>query len=75
MLLHSPLLQRPLLLQKPFLTAFAAGSALAFAAPAQVGDPVPEIEADAVYNFDALRLKELSQLRGSAIFLEYWATW
>ena len=58
-----------------FLAAFAIGSALALPAPAQVGNPVPEVEADAVYNFDALRLRRLSQLRGSAIFLEYWATW
>ena len=49
--------------------------ALAGVVPAQVGKPMPELEADYVYNFDAFELKRIAQLRGSAVFLEYWQTW
>jgi hypothetical protein len=49
--------------------------ALAAALPAQVGKPMPGLEADNVYNFSAMKLKQIAQLHGSAVFIEYWATW
>ena len=49
--------------------------ALAAALPAQVGQPMPGLEVDHYFNFDAMKLKNIAQLRGSAVFLEYWQTW
>ena len=48
---------------------------LATALPAQVGQPMPSLEVDTSYNFDAFKLKRVDQLRGSVVFLEYWQTW
>jgi hypothetical protein len=48
---------------------------LAAALPAQVGQPMPALEVDTSYNFDAFKLKRVDQLRGSVVFLEYWQTW
>jgi hypothetical protein len=42
---------------------------------AQVGRPMPALDMDRVYNFDALKLKRLAQLRGSAVYVLYWQTW
>ena len=56
------------------LSCLLAG-ALAAALPAQVGKPMPGLEVDHVYNFDAMKLKSIAQLRGSAVLIEYWQTW
>ena len=56
------------------LSCLLAG-ALAGALPAQAGKPMPGLEVDHVYNFDALKLKEIAQLRGSAVYIDYWRTW
>jgi hypothetical protein len=48
--------------------------ALAGAALAQVGQPMPGLEIDKTFNFD-LKAKSVDQLRGAAVFIEYWQTW
>lgn len=48
---------------------------LAAALPAQVGKPMPPLEVEQIYNFDAMALKRVDQLRGSVVFVEYWQTW
>ena len=55
------------------LSCLLAG-ALAGALPAQ-GKTMPGLEVDHVYNFDALKLREIAQLRGSAVYIDYWRTW
>ncbi|HLQ36780.1 MAG TPA: hypothetical protein VK348_03190 [Planctomycetota bacterium] len=47
---------------------FAAGL------PAQVGKPMPSLEINKLYNLDA-KPKNITDLRGSAVFIEYWQTW
>ncbi len=42
---------------------------------AQAGRDAPEMTADVWLNFKEFRGKSLSQLRGSALLLEYWQTW
>lgn len=56
------------------LSCLLAG-ALAGALPAQVGKPMPGLEVEQAFNFDALKLKQIAQLRGSAVLIEYWQTW
>jgi hypothetical protein len=36
---------------------------------------MPGMEVDQSFNFDAMKLKNIDQLRGSAVFVEYWQTW
>lgn len=48
---------------------------LAAALPAQVGKPMPSLEVDQVFNFSAMPLKQIDQLQGSVVFLDYWQTW
>jgi hypothetical protein len=48
---------------------------LAAVLPAQVGKPMPSLEVEQIYNFSAMQLKRIDQLRGSVVFLEYWQTW
>lgn len=48
---------------------------LAASVPAQVGKPMPALEVDRIFNFDAMKLKRLDQLRGSAVLVDYWQTW
>ncbi|HLQ38054.1 MAG TPA: hypothetical protein VK348_09640 [Planctomycetota bacterium] len=55
------------------VAAFAAG---VVPAPAQIdiGADAPELRIDARYNFPDT-VANLAGLRGSAVLLEYWATW
>jgi hypothetical protein len=66
-------MKRPLTSAALVLAALAQGPVL----PSQdkVGSEAPELKADAWLNFKEFRGKDLSQLRGSAVLLEYWATW
>lgn len=57
------------------LTACLAGALFAAAAPPQVGSPMPSLAVHKAYNFDAFKLRNLDQLRGCAILLDYWQTW
>jgi hypothetical protein len=54
---------------------FALVGLLAATLPAQVGKPMPGMEVDQSFNFDTMKLKNIDQLRGSAVFVEYWQTW
>ena len=56
------------------LSCLLAG-VIASAIPAQVGKPMPGLEVDASYNFDVMKLKNIAQLRGSAVLIDYWQTW
>jgi hypothetical protein len=48
---------------------------LTIAAPAQeAGQPAPDIEWRATFNFGQIKNQRLSQLRGSAVLLEFWGT-
>ena len=50
--------------------------ALAGAATAQVGQPMPGLEVDKTFNFNYdLKVKRVDQLHGAAVFVEYWQTW
>jgi hypothetical protein len=50
---------------------------LAAALPAQLGAGVaaPEIEFSGTLNLGKVRAQKLSDLRGSAVLIEFWATW
>ncbi|MBK8095991.1 MAG: hypothetical protein IPK26_02735 [Planctomycetes bacterium] len=50
---------------------------LAAMAPAQatVGAPAPDLEFQDTTNFGKIKAKKLSQLKGSAVLIELWATW
>jgi hypothetical protein len=39
------------------------------------GEEAPELIFDATFNFNVAGAKTLKSLRGSAVLLEYWATW
>ncbi len=39
------------------------------------GDQAPELEIDTWFNFDKAIGDTLKDLRGSAVFIEYWQTW
>lgn len=44
-------------------------------APAQkVGDPAPDVVFQTRFNFGKIKAGKLSQLRGSAVLLEFWGT-
>jgi thiol-disulfide isomerase/thioredoxin len=54
----------------------ALAAALAAALPAQaVGTQAPDLEFQKTFNFGRLKVNKLSDLRGSAVLLEFWATW
>ena len=55
--------------------AFAI-AALTAVAPAQmVGEPAPDIQWQSTFNFGSMKKQKLSELRGSAVLVEFWATW
>jgi hypothetical protein len=57
--------------------AIALTALLGAALPAQgkVGSPVPDLEFSSSANFGKIKAKKLSNLRGSAVLIELWATW
>lgn len=50
--------------------AFLAAAVMA----QQPGQPAPDIEWQATINFGKVKSQKLSQLRGSAVLLEFWGT-
>ena len=57
--------------------SFALVLGLAAIAPAQatVGAQAPDLEFQDTTNFGKIKAKKLSQLKGSAVLIELWATW
>lgn len=43
-------------------------------AQAKAGDPAPELVFETRINFGDLKAQKLSQLRGSAVLIEFWGT-
>jgi hypothetical protein len=64
-------MKRTLLAPALLLAALGASDLRAQAA----GRDAPELTADVWLNFSEFRGKSMSQLRGSALLLEYWQTW
>ena len=45
------------------------------ATQAKAGSEAPDMKADLWLNFSQFHGQSLKQLRGSAVYLEYWQTW
>lgn len=56
----------------PFLSALVLAATLT--AQVEVGGDAPEFEFDSRFNFGDMQAQKLSQLRGSAVLLEFWGT-
>jgi thiol-disulfide isomerase/thioredoxin len=59
----------------PFVPVLLASLPLAPAAAQAVGEQAPDVEWQKTFNFDTAPATKLSELRGSVVLLEFWATW
>jgi hypothetical protein len=64
-------------MSNPLLPLGLVAGLLAAGLPAQpaIGSDAPEIEFTDTLNFGRVKAKKLSDLRGSAVLIEFWATW
>lgn len=64
-------------MRNPLLTAGVLASLFIPSARAQtgVGDEAPDTRFDATFNLNLAGARSLKALRGSAVMIEFWATW
>ena len=60
--------------RRPAVGALAAALLLGPALAQKVGQPAPDLTWQLTLNFGKVKHEKLSDLRGSAVFIEFWGT-